>query len=205
MHPQTISSQIKAFIDPIEDAVLHRRLRPLRTLIASLDLARSAVRGFRSPNNRPLNPAHMRSGARGEFDRSWVRIEATMSTRAIARIAARGHIASRRIAAYARYAEAFAGVPGCRPLLPRLPGGVVPFMFPLWVDHLSEVFPRLEDCAVPMQRFGQFLWAGAGDVCANSRSLSRHVVQFPCHQELTDVEIDWVVNQARQGVEAASR
>jgi dTDP-4-amino-4,6-dideoxygalactose transaminase len=206
MSSQGFGSQIRSILDPIEDAVIHRRLRPLRVLTASMEFARIAARAFRAPGTTPSNPAHLRSGGGDEFDRAWIKVEATMAARATVRVAARGHVASRRIAAYGRYLGAFSGMMECRPLFPTLPAGVVPFMFPLWVDRLSQVFPRLEDRAVPMQRFGQFLWAGVGEeVCANSHRLSRHVVQLPCHQELTDKEIDWVVDQVRECIEAAGQ
>lgn len=206
MHPQHLTSQIKAFIDPVEDAVRHGRLQLLRPLTASLDLARAATRRFRSSAKKPLNPAHMRSGGGGEFDRSWIRVEATIAARAVTRIAARGRIAARRVAAYTRYLAAFSGLPGCHPLFSSLPPGVVPFMFPLWIDRLPEVFPGLEDRAVPMQRFGQFLWPDVSDgVCINSTQLSRHLIQLPCHQDLNDAEIDWVTDQVRESVGAASR
>jgi dTDP-4-amino-4,6-dideoxygalactose transaminase len=31
-------------------------------------------------------------------------------------------------------------------------------------------------------------------VCANSAWLSRHVLSFPCHQELRDVELAWMID-----------
>ena len=72
---------------------------------------------------------------------------------------------------------------------------MVPYMFPLWIDNLSAVFPKLEDRAVPMQRFGQFLWNGVDETgCPNSLAFSKHLIQLPCHQELRDDEVAWIID-----------
>ena len=71
-------------------------------------------------------------------------------------------------------------------------------MFPLWISDLERVFPFLEDQAVPMQRFGQFLWPGVDEsVCQVSAGTSRHLVQFPCHQELTGNEVETIIARVR--------
>jgi hypothetical protein len=47
---------------------------------------------------------------------------------------------------------------------------------------------------VPVTRFGHPLWPGVDDsVCATSCMLSRHVLAFPCHQELREAELAWMI------------
>jgi dTDP-4-amino-4,6-dideoxygalactose transaminase len=47
-----------------------------------------------------------------------------------------------------------------------------------------------------MARFGQFPWHGlAPGTCPVSTQLSRHAVQFPCHQELTDHEMQSIIDR----------
>ena len=90
-------------------------------------------------------------------------------------------------------------------MITELPEGVVPYMFPLWVDDLSTVFPVLEDRAVPMQRFGQFLWPGVDEnLCRTSVEFSKHLIQLPCHQDLREDELDWVLETV-SSVIASSR
>jgi len=57
----------------------------------------------------------------------------------------------------------------------------------------------LEDSAIPMQRFGQFLWPDMDqEICAVATAHSRHSVQLPCHQSLTDAEITAIVDRVRK-------
>ncbi len=73
-----------------------------------------------------------------------------------------------------------------RPLKPHLDEDMVPHMVPLLVDDLSQRFRAMEDAALPMQRFGQFLWSGEGQKPGLAADrLSRHLIQIPCHQDLT--------------------
>jgi perosamine synthetase len=116
----------------------------------------------------------------------------------ICRHASRRRIVERRRRNYARLVQEFSNLRRCRPIFPRLPDGVVPYMFPLWIDHLAEIFPSLEDRAVPMQRFGQFLWPDMDErTCVVTRQHSEHSVQLSCHQELEDEEITAIIDRVR--------
>ena len=76
-------------------------------------------------------------------------------------------------------------------------------MFPLWIDDLDRLFRNLEDRAVPMHRFGQFPWPGVDEsVCRVSRELSRRSIQLPCHQELTDGEVQEMIGRVHAVVAA---
>jgi hypothetical protein len=90
------------------------------------------------------------------------------------------------------------GIPGCRPLFPDLPEGVFPYVFPLITDKPERKFPALKNAGVPVIRFGEFLWEGMeATTCPTSVDLSRRVLQFPCHQELSAAEITWMISEAR--------
>ena len=178
----------------LQESLYHKRLGLLLPLVRAVEAARLLLRNRRTGQERRINPAQARSGAQGEIDWSWIDVKASPVTAVISRFASRRRLIESRISNYRRLADAFIGLPGCRVLRPELSEGTVPYMFPLWIDNLDEVFPRLEDEAVPMQRFGQFLWSGVDNtVCEHSVALSKHLVQFPCHQELTSEEIDWII------------
>jgi len=115
--------------------------------------------------------------------------------------AARRHVARRR-ANFERYLAAFSDQPGCRPVYRTLPADCAPYLFPLWVGRLDEVFPHLEDAALPMQRFGQFpdeQAAAAG--CGVSSDLSARTIQLPCHQNLSDRDILSIVTTFKSIIE----
>ena len=98
-------------------------------------------------------------------------------------------------------AVALGQLAGCRPLFAELPDGVVPQVFPLLVDAPERVFPILKKAGVPVIRFGEFLWEGMDEkICPVSADLSRRVFQLPCHQELTESEIEWMIGAVRSAV-----
>jgi perosamine synthetase len=108
----------------------------------------------------------------------------------IRRATSTGWVARKRRENYRKLLDLIGEGPGFRPLFPDLPPEVVPFMAPFWVDRLEELFPSMEDAALPMQRYGQFLWRGVDEsVCPVSVAMSRHLMQLACHQDLTDAEI----------------
>jgi dTDP-4-amino-4,6-dideoxygalactose transaminase len=52
----------------------------------------------------------------------------------------------------------------------------------------------VQAAGVPVTRFGNPLWEGVDErVCVNSARLSRHVLSFPCHQELREKELAWMI------------
>lgn len=97
---------------------------------------------------------------------------------------------------YEAICQALTGRPGITLLKPALDAGVVPYMVPLRIPALRRVFAELEDRAVPMQRFGQFLSPDLDEaLCPVSSDLSHHGLQLPCHQSLLPEEIDWMVER----------
>lgn len=200
---QKLTSAVREVYGALEDATYHNRLSLFRPVINGLEGTRSL---FRSPKKEPPqspNPSQVRSGAQGDLDLNWIHVRASPLTGLIAKLVSNDFVTSRRIANYRRLADGFCSLRGARVLVPDLPADTVPYMFPVWVDRLDEIFPKLEDLAVPMQRFGQFLWSGVdSSTCPVSASLSKHLVQFPCHQELTDDEIEWLIAQVNATVAA---
>ena len=115
------------------------------------------------------------------------------------RMTSPGWVARKRRENYRKLLELVGESPGVRPLFPDLPDTVVPFMAAFWVDRLEEVFPSLEDAALPMQRYGQFLWEGVDEtVCPVSVDMSRHLIQLACHQDLTDAELRRIAGAFRE-------
>jgi dTDP-4-amino-4,6-dideoxygalactose transaminase len=88
-------------------------------------------------------------------------------------------------------------------LHPRLPQGACPWVYPFLADDPEPLFARLQGAGVPVVRFGLPLWEGVdAQVCANSASLSRHVLAFPVHQELRERELAWMIDAIRKALPA---
>jgi dTDP-4-amino-4,6-dideoxygalactose transaminase len=144
-----------------------------------------------------LAPASSDSGF--DFEPRWTGIRSAWFSRQVMARAGAARIAALRRRHYLVLEQAVRGAPGCRPLFPQLPDGVVPWQFPLLVDDPEPVFERLHAAGVPIVRFAHVRWAGVDDAaCANSAMLSRRVLAFPCHQELREDELAWMAAQIRQ-------
>ncbi|PHZ86055.1 hypothetical protein CRD36_05120 [Paremcibacter congregatus] len=98
----------------------------------------------------------------------------------------------------------FQEIKGCRVLVYELPDGIVPFMFPVYIENLQKYFPAFEDAALPLQRFAQFLWDDtAEEACPVTADYSKNVILFPCHQELSQADLEWLAQTVRTILERA--
>ena len=207
---QARGANLKAILTLCQDAIGFGRLPVLRPVVDGLKTLRNCVRrskaeaGETSPRTNG-NPAANNSGDFAEFDGDWIDMKPMAVSRFVMRTFSKGRVVDRRRRNYEILLNGLADQAGCRPLNSELPDGVVPYMFPLWVDKLDDVFSRLEDDAVPMQRFGQFLAPGIDEsACEVSAQLSHHGLQLPCHQELTDDELASIIDRVRRALRERS-
>ena len=102
--------------------------------------------------------------------------------------------------------NALSKLSGCHPLHAELPLNCAPLVYPLYVDNPDQLFHMLKLQGVPIWRFGEFLDPSVTpQTCANSQQLSKHVLQFPCHQELKQSEINWLVDRVVSGLRACAQ
>ncbi len=200
LRPSARRTAIRAFVTTLDQSRYYGKLWPLAPIHAGLDLmawTRKRMSGDQGNSDDPAEPAPNEmaehSGRSNHFDpgKSNSRLP-TFHKYLFGAVAHQGrHIAGRRRDNYRQLLDKLRGVPGCRPIIADLPDDVVPYMLPLWIDDLPRVFPLLEDAAMPMQRFGQFLWPGVdARTCPVSARYSRFVIQIPCHQELTQDDME---------------
>ena len=177
----------------LENATYHNRMVLMRPLMNLIEGARSLrprpPDGQQDPSNG-LDP-----GLLSDFEREALDKRASAISEWISRHVSFGRIVKKRRSNFEKLLQHFSSHPGCHPLMKNLPLGVVPYMFPLWVENLDTVFPKLEDRAVPMQRFGQFLSPEVDEnLCRASIAFSKNLLQLPCHQDLRPAELDWIIN-----------
>lgn len=203
LRPSGPGFEAKAALATLENSFAHGRLPILGTLLRLplrlKDAAWTALksrRGVASSANSALAPASSDSGF--EFEPRWIDRRSAWFSRAVMACASTRRIASSRRRHYLALAEAARGLPGCRPLFPVLPDGVVPWQCPLVFDDPEGVFERLQAAGVPLVRFAQVRWPGVDSAtCANSAMLARRVLALPCHQELREDELAWIAGQLR--------
>lgn len=187
--------EAKATLNALEMAFAHGRLNPLRLALSLPLRLKSALWNAlksRRPSGAPAATlAPDSSDSSFNFDPHWLEKRSSLFSRLTMRFASRGRIVALRRRHYLQLEQALAGMPGCRPLFPALPDGACPWIFPLLVDQADAVFASLHAAGVPMVRFGATLWPGVdAATCANSVALGRHLIGFPCHQELRASELD---------------
>lgn len=105
----------------------------------------------------------------------------------------RARVVARRRHYYERLAAGLSGLTAARPLHPELPAEVVPYMFPFVVDDSADVFAKLKQRGMPIYRWEDL----ATDMCAVSNDYSQRLLQLPCHAELRESEIDWMIDCVR--------
>lgn len=196
----------------LERSLRYRRLGPARYLLALPLWLKSVLLRF-AKTLRPQGrdewglPAvgGQSSGRTGDFDPRWINRRMSQTSRSLMRLVSGPRVAEARRRNYKELLDRLSNLPGARPLFPVLPDGVVPLAFPLWVDEPGEVFDSLKRQGVPIMRFGEFLSEGVDpQVYPDAISLSRRVLQFPCHQELRSEELNWLVETVREALLAAA-
>jgi dTDP-4-amino-4,6-dideoxygalactose transaminase len=197
LRPAGAAFEAKVVLNTLESSFAYGRLPVLRVLLALPLHVKALLWRRRKQGNQPaLGPASSHSEA--GFDAAWLDKQSSWFARMLLRRVSGTRIVALRRAHYAALDKACTDLAGARPLHAALPDGVCPWMFPLVVDDADAVFARLHRAGVPVTRFAEGTDASA---CANSAWLQRHVLAFPCHQELRADELAWLIAQVRAAVQ----
>jgi perosamine synthetase len=197
--------ELKVALNSLERGFDYGRLPAVRAALTLPLRAKGALWGLLKRRRGAAAPrlAPDSSDSSFNFDPGWLDKRSSLFARAMLKLAAPGRIMALRRRHYARLEAAVNGLPGVRPLHPRLPDGTCPWVFPLLADDPEALFARLQARGVPLTRFGMPPWPGVdAGTCANSAMLARQVLALPCHQELTESEIGWLAATLREAVTA---
>jgi perosamine synthetase len=192
--------ELKAAFNALERSFEYGRLQTLKTIFNGPLRLKNFLWGrlkHRSPTmNVSLGPQASDGGF--GFETKWLDKRASLFSLSIIKLVCKTRLAAKRRANYITLHKAMVGLPGCRPLFPELPDGVFPWLYPLITDEPQSVYSELRNAGVPVVRFGEFLWPGVDEkVCPVSVDLSKCVMQFPCHQELSSEELNWMIEKIR--------
>jgi len=204
LHSAGAGFEAKVILNTVEHSFAYGRLPGLRLLLALPLRAKDLLWRLRKAGSaRPPALAPASSDSESGFDPAWLDKRSSWFARLLLRRVSHARIVTRRRAHYAALQDACRDLPGVRPLHAALPDGACPWMFPLIVDDADAVFARLHREGVPLTRFAETLWDGVdASVCANSVHLSRHVLAFPCHQELRPDELAWLIARIRAALQS---
>ncbi len=199
-----LSFQLKSIINILEVSAGYERLGVIGKLIQGVgrikDWIWSGVKSRKADSLGGID-APQASGGGSSFDERWIKKSNSWAGKTLLRYSDFERVVRKRRRNYGVILEALRGIPGIRPVHATLPEGVVPLVFPLYVESSDSLFPILKSEGVPIWRFGEFLDPSIDkSVCENSIDLSDHIFQFPCHQELKEAELDWIISRIKHGV-----
>lgn len=195
-----VGFEIKATLNALERSFEYGRLRFFQKLIYLPMWFKSIILKHIKKNisSENINFGHGSPNAGDGINEKWINKESTFLSKYMIKRSSQTRIVTRRRENYITLLDALTGLPGCHPLFARLPDGVVPYVFPLIVEEPEQYFSSLKNLGIPIVRFGEFLWKNMeADICPVSISLSKRVFQFPCHQELTSAELNWMIKEIR--------
>lgn len=155
--------------------------------IASLDSQLALLTG--KPPEVGVDQRRSRPAQSAQYQHDREGISALRASRWLIAHTAIGPLVSKRQANYRRWLDTVANLPNCRPLYPELPEDVVPYMFPLYIDHPMLHFYRLKQLAVPVWRWDEM----AISDCPVATDYRLHLLHLPCHQSLNDDEMNWLL------------
>jgi perosamine synthetase len=205
LHSAGKGFEAKATLNALEDSFQYRRLGLVKALLwlplATKDFLWGSIKKRAPAGVQPMVPGSSEGGF--SFDPAWLDKRSSIFSRWMLKLVSRPRMGALRRKNYLKIAAALDGLPGCRPLFATLPEGVYPWVFPLLTDNPQPVFNALKSQGVPIIRFGEYLWPGIdATVCANSVDLSKRVMSFSCHQELREQELDWMIVQIKEALQA---
>jgi dTDP-4-amino-4,6-dideoxygalactose transaminase len=210
LRPAGAGFEAKAALATLEKGFDYGRLPLLRALLApplwlknaawsrlkARRKAAAVAKGVPADTAPPLAPSSSDSGF--EFDPGWLDKRSSWLSRLLVTRVPGARIVAERRRRYLKLEAALRGLPRARPLFAALPDTVCPWMFPMLADDPEALFDEVRAAGVPVTRFARPLWPGVDEsVCATSSMLSRHVLAFPCHQELREDELDWMIATLR--------
>jgi dTDP-4-amino-4,6-dideoxygalactose transaminase len=210
LRPAGAGFEAKSLLNTLEKGFDYGRLPLLRALLAPplwlKDAAWSRLKArCQVPAAEPsatLAPARALAPASSDssfdFDPGWLDKRSSWLSRLLVTCLPSARIVAERRRRYLKLEAALRGLPRARPLFAALPDTVCPWMFPMLADDPESLFDDVRAAGVPVTRFARPLWPGVDEtVCATSSMLSRHVLAFPCHQELREDELDWMIATLR--------
>lgn len=191
-------SELKVLIDVLEIASSHRRLAGANTLLRGLFALKNLVRGTPPRGIVPIPSDWSESELLAEFDPSRVDLNLSRVARWVTEHTDRSRIIAHRRSNYERLRQLLEGIPGTHAISPCLPARAVPYVYPLWSEQPDERFLSLWAEGIPAFRWDR-LWPGTPMIPNDSGiDWSRHVIQLPCHQDMSERDIDLVHETLRR-------
>ncbi|PLX63034.1 aminotransferase class I/II-fold pyridoxal phosphate-dependent enzyme [Sedimenticola selenatireducens] len=191
--------ELRCALNTLEKSFIYNRLKTLELLLwiplKIKNLLWRWLKSQRGESHAERSPAASDGGF--DFQPRWINTRISAFSLRISRMVSTNRIIDRRSSNYRWLSNALADIPNFRRLHPELPEGVVPYIFPIIIDQVDPAFINLRRMGVPLLRWEFLDEEVDSNTCKNSHYYSRHLVQIPCHQELHQAELEWMVDNIR--------
>lgn len=167
-----------------------RRSRKLRYDIERLHIELAVILA------KPVNCAHeirRPEGPSPSYRHRSETVAALRISRLVQRHADIDDIARRRRKNYRHLCEGLSGIQHCRPLFAALPDQSIPYMLPLLIDMPDPHFYYLKHLGMPIWRWDSV----ATSTCRVANDYRLRLLHLPCHQSLSDIQLDWMIEAVR--------
>ena len=199
LRPSSRRFQGKALINAIERGLAYQRFPGIqsaaRTTFHLKDALWSGYKHLRGGHGAPALVYHDPAASDGfsGLDPTWLDRRISIASMQLVNRLPLGRIVARRRANYMRLLSELADLDGAQPLFPELPDNVVPYVFPLLVDRPEPVFRRLKENGVPLFRWERLWDDDVARVDPIAARYATQIFQLPCHQELSDTDLSWMI------------
>lgn len=197
-------NSLKSILALVERALRYKKLWLMAPLVAIFNFLKNIFKKSREHylTNQSASDSEEPETQETSYNHELMNCKPTSINSLLPKILNSRKITKSRCENYYLLANHFKSIPHCRLQIEKLPEGIVPFMFPVYIENLEKYFPAFEDAALPMQRFAQFLWPDmAENTCPVTADYSKNVILFPCHQELSEDDILWLISTVRKILE----
>jgi hypothetical protein len=130
----------------------------------------------------------------GHYDPALADKDCLAVTRWIVRHSSPAAITRQRQTRYRQWLAAVATLSGARALVPVLPPDCAPYMFPMLISRPDPDFFSLKQAGLPIWRWDDMVVSN----CAVAARYRSQLLHLPCHQSVSDTQMDWMVSVAAQ-------
>lgn len=201
--------EAKALLNSIERGLHYRRFPGMQTVarvtLGAKDAMWRGVKRVRTALKSEPFAYHDPAASEGVngLDPAWLDRRISFGSQQLVERLPIARIVARRRRHYLRLDAALRDLPDARPLFDALPDGVVPYVFPLWVARPDRVFVTLKRDGVPLFRWER-LWNDDADrIDPLAARYATEIFQLPCHQELTDADLEWIIERVKAAFASA--
>ncbi len=183
--------ELRTILNTIEKSFIYNRLYILSLLLWLPLKVKNLIWRWLKTQRNGLEVASTPAASDGGFDfePKWINTRISYFSKMICSMVSTSRIVDRRISNYHWLLKAFEDTPHIKPLFSELPEGVTPYIFPVIIDPVDPAFLNLRNSGIPLLRWEYLDPVVNEELCKYSSYYSCHLVQIPCHQELSIDEL----------------